>query len=88
MILCYRSESGMAKRNFNKPQGHGRTGWRSRNSKKHLNCAPGVSLANERLVLADTPSKSTKFFVLSKFRVMKQIAGDSATYKISLTNRS
>ncbi len=37
---CYRRESGMAKRNFNKLQEHGRTGWRSRNRKKHLIVSP------------------------------------------------
>src|ERR1019366_699806 len=37
---CYRRESGMAKRNFNKLQEHGRTGWRSRNSRKHLIVSP------------------------------------------------
>src|SRR5271154_359976 len=29
---CYRRESGSTKRNSNKPQEHGRTGWRSRSS--------------------------------------------------------
>ena len=37
---CYRRESGMAKRNSNKLQEHGRTGWRSRSSKKHLIVSP------------------------------------------------
>jgi hypothetical protein len=37
---CYRRESGMAKRNAKKPQEHGRTGWRSRNSKKHFIVSP------------------------------------------------
>jgi hypothetical protein len=37
---CYRRESGMAKRNSNKPQEHGRTGWRSRSGKKHLIVSP------------------------------------------------
>ena len=37
---CYRRESGMAKRNSNKPQEHGRTGWRSNNRKKHLIVSP------------------------------------------------
>ena len=37
---CYRRESGMAKRNSNKLQEHGRTGWRSRNSRKHLIVSP------------------------------------------------
>ena len=35
-----RRESGMAKRNSKKPQEHGRTGWRSRNSRKHLIVCP------------------------------------------------
>jgi hypothetical protein len=34
------SENGMAKRNFNKLQGHGRTGWRSRNSRKRAIVSP------------------------------------------------
>ena len=33
---CYRRESGMAKRNSNELQERGRTGWRSRSSKKQL----------------------------------------------------
>jgi len=37
---CYRREGGMAKRNSNKQQEHERTGWRSRNSKKHLIVSP------------------------------------------------
>ena len=37
---CYRRESGMAKRNSNKLQEHGRTGWRARNSRKHLIVSP------------------------------------------------
>jgi hypothetical protein len=37
---CYRRESGMAKRNSNKLQEHGRTGWRSRSRKKHLIVSP------------------------------------------------
>ena len=37
---CYRRESGMAKRNSNKLQEHGRTGWRSRSGKKHLIVSP------------------------------------------------
>ncbi len=39
---CYRRESGMAKRNCNKLQGRGRTGWRSRSSKKHLVVSPMI----------------------------------------------
>ena len=38
--LCYRRESGSTKRNSNKLQEHGRTGWRSRSSKKHLVVSP------------------------------------------------
>ena len=38
--LCYRRESGMAKRKSNKQQGHGRTRWRSRSRKKHLIVSP------------------------------------------------
>jgi hypothetical protein len=38
--VCYRRESGMAKRNFNKLQEHGRPGWRSRNSKKQVIVSP------------------------------------------------
>ncbi len=37
---CYRRESGMAKRNSNKLQEHGCTGWRSRSSKKHFIVSP------------------------------------------------
>ena len=37
---CYHGESGMAKRNSRKLQEHGRTGWRSRSSKKHLIVSP------------------------------------------------
>ncbi len=37
---CYRRERAIAKRNSNKPQGRGRTGWRSRNSKKQLIVSP------------------------------------------------
>jgi hypothetical protein len=37
---CSRRESGMAKRNSKKLQEHGRTGWRSRSSKKHLIVSP------------------------------------------------
>src|SRR5215469_2634221 len=37
---CYRRESGMTKRNSNKLQERERTGWRSRNSKKHLIVSP------------------------------------------------
>ena len=37
---CYRRESGIAKRNSNKQQEHEGTGWRSRNSKKHLILSP------------------------------------------------
>jgi len=37
---CYRRENGMAKRNSNKLQEHGRTGWRSRSSKKHVIVSP------------------------------------------------
>ena len=36
----YRLSTRMAKRNSNKPQEHGRTGWRSRRSKKHFIVAP------------------------------------------------
>jgi len=40
---CYRRrESGMAKRNSNKLQEHGRTGLRSRSSKKQLIVSPDV----------------------------------------------
>jgi len=45
----------MAKRNSNKLQGHGRTGWRSKSRKKHLivspmcpRCVPDVSPLNHR----------------------------------------
>jgi hypothetical protein len=37
---CYHGESGMAKRNSKELQEHGRTGWRSRSSKKHLIVSP------------------------------------------------
>src|SRR6516165_1129624 len=37
---CYRRESGMTKRNSNKLQERERTGWRSRNSRKHLIVSP------------------------------------------------
>ena len=36
----YFRESGMAKRNSNKPQEHGRTGWRSRNCKEQFIVSP------------------------------------------------
>ena len=37
---CYRRESGMAKRNSNKLEADGRTGWRLRNSRKRINVSP------------------------------------------------
>ena len=40
VLLCYRRESGIARRNSDKVQEHGRIGWRARSSKKHLN-VPG-----------------------------------------------
>ena len=40
---CYRRESGMAKRNFNKLEVHGRTGWRSRNSGEQISVSPPFS---------------------------------------------
>ena len=40
LAVSYRRESGMAKRNSNKLQEHGCTGWRSRSSKKQLIMSP------------------------------------------------
>lgn len=40
----FRRESGTAKRNFNKLQEHGRSGWCSRNSKEQVNVSPMCTL--------------------------------------------
>ena len=54
---CYRRESGMAKRNSNTLQEHGRTGWRSRSSKKHFIVSPMPRCVPSLLEILDFPSR-------------------------------
>jgi hypothetical protein len=68
---CYRRESGMAKRNSNKLQGRGRTGWRSRSSKKHLIVSP---MCPRTFALVALPFlASTKSFLKSGRRASSKV---------------
>ena len=60
---CYRRESGMTKRNSNKLQGRGRTGWRSRSSKEHLIVSPMCPRTFD--ALGHFPAPSEQVFVFS-----------------------